>query len=411
MSELDSLAITVQRFAEQRARTGAAEIGARESEERFRDFAQAAGDWFWEADREHQITFLSEKFSDIFGIEIANYIGKTRWEVNEALDVDDNREKWEEHRRLVEAQKPFRNFVFRLEVSHLTPPIRDVSISGVPRYDSAGNFAGYRGTGADVTDFVAIELAHLEARREAEAANRSKSMFLANMSHELRTPINAINGFSEIISLQLMGEVPERYRDYAVDIHQSSRHLMRLIDDLLDMSKIDAGKMELMSEPVDIGALVKEAVRLVTEAAKDGGCTIELTQDHPMKWEVDRLRVKQILLNLLSNSIKFAPNGQIEVKVAIEDRHPTLIVKDNGIGMSKEGLERALSRFGQAEHKAYEVNHQGTGLGLFISKELAELHGGTLSIESEPVEGTIVSVRFPSDRLVLTSAGRSTVAS
>jgi len=238
----------------------------------------------------------------------------------------------------------------------------------------------------------------------AEAANKAKSEFLANMSHELRTPLNAVNGFSEIMIAEMYGPLGDaRYKEYATDIHNSGQHLLALINDILDMSKIEAGKMNLKFEPLNLEEVTEDAVRLVRNRAEAAG--LNLAVDFPFlpEIEADYRAVKQVLLNLLSNAIKFTPRGG-RVTVRAEVRQDSLgervrvSVSDTGIGISKEDLARLAQPFEQVESQ-HSKTTQGTGLGLALTKSLIELHEGALEMESTPGEGTTVSFILPIRRV------------
>ena len=248
---------------------------------------------------------------------------------------------------------------------------------------------------SDVTEIRAGERKLHEARSQAEAANHSKSEFLANMSHELRTPLNAIIGFTEIISQELFGPIAnKKYLEYVKDVHSSSLHLLSIINDVLDMSKIEAGKFELAKQPVALLDVLADVIRIVHERASCRG--IELVSqsgDEPVIVWADERAMKQIFLNLLSNAIKFSRDGG-KIYVRVSGEHAGYIaieVEDHGIGMNEEEQERALQPFGQAK-PATTGNYGGTGLGLPITKGLVEAHGGTLSIISNAGEGTMVRV-------------------
>jgi two-component system, cell cycle sensor histidine kinase PleC len=235
----------------------------------------------------------------------------------------------------------------------------------------------------------------------AEGANRAKSEFLANMSHELRTPLNAINGFSEIMVGEMYGPLGDaRYRDYSRDILNSGQHLLALINDILDMSKIEAGKMNLRFDPIGLEEVAEDAVRLVRNRAETAGLSlhIEFPADLP-EVEADYRAVKQVLLNLLSNAVKFTPRGgRIAIQADLRDdprgQRVRVTVQDTGIGISAEDLARLAQPFEQIENQ-HAKTQQGTGLGLALSKSLVEMHGGLLDLKSAPGQGTAASFSLP----------------
>jgi len=236
-----------------------------------------------------------------------------------------------------------------------------------------------------------------QEKAKAELASKAKTDFLANMSHELRTPLNAINGFSEIMVGELFGSLGDRrYKEYAGDILQSGQHLLALINDILDMSKIEAGKLSLRLEPVHVEDAVEDAVRLIrgrVEAAQLT-LTVELQPDMP-EIEADYRALKQVLLNLLSNAVKFTPaGGRVTLGGAFDHGAVRLTVRDTGVGIAPHDLDRIARPFEQVESEQAKT-HQGTGLGLSLSKSLVKLHGGDLQIASEPGAGTTVTVTLP----------------
>jgi signal transduction histidine kinase len=251
-------------------------------------------------------------------------------------------------------------------------------------------------------ELATAERVQREARREAEAANHAKSAFLANVSHELRTPLNAIIGFSEIIKNEMYGAVNiPQYAEYVRDIHESGRHLLNLINDILDFSKAEAGKLVLHETEVNLPAVISRCTRLVSELAQRCGVAIEVdTAENPPILFADERKTKQILLNLLSNAIKFTgEGGKVTTRVRVkEDGALALTVIDTGVGMTPEQIPLALSPFVQLED-VMTRRHQGTGLGLPLTKSLVELHGGTLSIASKLGEGTAVTALFPAQRV------------
>ncbi|HRE44554.1 MAG TPA: ATP-binding protein, partial [Terricaulis sp.] len=234
-----------------------------------------------------------------------------------------------------------------------------------------------------------------EERQRAEEASRAKSAFLANMSHELRTPLNAVIGFSEIMSNELFGPIGNpQYKQYATDIFDSGNHLLDLINDILDMAKIEAGKLTLAPRPLDPMVVIEQAVRLTKRRAEDKGLSIVIDAEEAPEIEADHRAVKQMLLNLLSNAVKFTDEGAIMVYARANPTGLTLRVIDTGCGIPPEHLPRLARPFEQVEQELAR-NHHGTGLGLALTKSLVEMHGGKFSIQSEVGRGTIVTITLP----------------
>ena len=274
------------------------------------------------------------------------------------------------------------------------------------RVDEIGSLA----QGLRVFRDNAIEQQRLRIEKDgAEAASRAKSEFLANMSHELRTPLNAIIGFSEVIRSAIFGPLSERYRGYAADIFDSGTHLLGLINEILDLSKLEAGRLELHEEDLDLAATVEACMNLVeTQAQKSKiGLSASLDREIPTVRADDR-RLRQILINLLSNAVKFTPEGgSVRVSSFPKNGGLAIAVSDTGIGMAREDIPKAMTTFGQVDSRVSR-KHQGTGLGLPLAKHLAELHGGTLTIESRVNVGTTITIVLPPERIVAPAARTAT---
>jgi signal transduction histidine kinase len=257
---------------------------------------------------------------------------------------------------------------------------------------------------------AAAQAAHEALRRakdDAEAASRAKSEFLATMSHELRTPLNAVIGFSEMMLGEIHGPLgEERYRGYAADILESGTHLLGIINDILDLSKAEAGKLELAEVVLDPRAAIENACRLIRPRAESAGLTFatSVPADLP-RLRADPRIFKQILLNLLSNAVKFTPTrGYVEITASADDAVGlTIAVRDSGIGMAAEHVQKALEPFGQVD-SSLSRRHAGTGLGLPLAAAMVERHGGQLRLDTVLGRGTTVVVTFPRERLVRLSA-------
>ncbi len=255
----------------------------------------------------------------------------------------------------------------------------------------------------DISDRKESEKALRRALEEADSANRTKTEFLANTSHELRTPLNAIIGFAEMMRTELLGPIGnQKYRGYAKDILASAQHLLQIIEDMLDVSKIEAGKLELNESEVDLGRVVTDVLRLVRGRADEA--QVELRINLPASLPLlraDERKLKQVFVNLLSNGVKFTPpGGRVSLSASINPAGALqLLVTDTGIGMAEQDIPTAVARFGRVE-RTIDRKYPGTGLGLPLAIDLIKLHGGTFDISSTVGEGTSVTVLFPADRTI-----------
>jgi PAS domain S-box-containing protein len=393
----------------------------RAGERRVRDFAETGSDWFWEQDADLRFTWVSAD-SPIRHPE--DTVGQTRWE-RAGADLTDP--SWAAHKVDLEARRPFRDFRYhRLDRDGL---LHHVSISGNPVYDDAGRFIGYRGTGRDVTARMQAQEELRAAKEQAEAASHVKSEFLATMTHELRTPLNAIIGFSELIRDQPVVGTRAEHVEYAKEINASGRHLLAMINDVLDLSKIEAGRYELSDEAVDLGEMLRSGCTALTPRAADGqvpliceaapgGVPSDLPGRAPGSApgvapggaivRADQRAVRQVVLNVLDNAVKFTPaGGTVTARIeAASDGGLAVVVTDTGIGIEPVALRHLFEPFRQAD-SSITRRFGGTGLGLAIGRRLMLLHGGMLAVDSAPGKGTAVHIIFPRERVIATPGGQA----
>jgi signal transduction histidine kinase len=264
-----------------------------------------------------------------------------------------------------------------------------------------GRFLCYEGMVEEITARKRVEEELRAAKEAAEAANRAKSEFLGTMSHELRTPLNAIIGFSEVISGELLGPVGvPAYKTYAGDVLSSGRHLLMLINDILDFARAESGRLPLREDKLDLSVLIEDTVRFMAPHAEAGGVRLSLDlSSAPAAIRGDETRLRQVLLNIIGNAIKFTPrDGRVDVRaLATASGEIRIEIRDSGIGMSAADLARAFEPFQQADG-GHNRKHEGTGLGLAICDRLMRLHGGRVLLMSELGRGTVATVVIPRER-------------
>ncbi len=371
-----------------------------ESEERFRAIAETASDWFWETDENLCFSFVSDRYFKVTEIQPKELIGISRMDFITPDHWKRSPEKWRQHKEDLENHRPFS---IRYWVKSQSGKKTCIETKGKPTFDPDGRFLGYRGAGTDVTDAVKAEEKLRQAKDEAEKAKKAKSDFLSNMSHELRTPLNAIIGFSGSIREQVFGPLGNpKYSEYVGDILASGEHLLKLINDILDVSTIEAGKTKLNEENVSISEIVKSSLLLVNAKAKEGRLSLkqDIADDLPLI-RADERRVMQILLNLLSNAVKFTPPGGTVTTAAhlCSGGDLVLSISDTGIGLSKKEIAKAMTQFGRIDSDLIR-KQEGTGLGLPLTKGLVDLHDGHFNIDSQAGQGTVVTVTFPKGGIV-----------
>ena len=348
-------------------------------------------------DREGRYLMINRASEEQFGVTCEEIAGMTPHDIfpKDAADAI-----WEHDQAVMESGQPVEEEI----VAEFEEGSRTFLAFKFPIRDDGGEISGLAGVVTEITERKKDEVALLMAKEEAELANRAKSEFLANMSHELRTPLNAIIGFTEVLEKEAFGpESDPRYGEYLKDIKSSGTHLLDIITDLLDMSKIETGNIQPREQDVDVREVIGSCVRLVEERASVGGVRVVAEardEQYPRLW-ADKRMVKQVLINLLSNAVKFTPAGG-EVKITPEwslEGGYLFEVSDTGIGIAKEDIPKAFTRFAQVQGDIRR-KYEGSGLGLPLSKSLVELHGGWIEMRSEPGEGTTVTVGFPAERVI-----------
>ena len=384
---------------------------------RFRDFARASSDWFWETDDQMNLTALSDRLTGLLGQPASQFIGKP---ISALGNLEDNLSGESPVTVALEGHSPFRNQLFQVE--NASGEIVLFHLSGVPLFDAAGAFKGFRGAGMDVTRLYVMEeqaratrqrlegaLGELEQKNialdiasgQAHSALKTKNEFLAAMSHELRTPLNAIIGFAESMQMKVFGELSDTYAEYANDILNAGQHLLGLINDVLDVSVIESGEINLAIEPVDLARVVDQARTLVMLRAEGKKIALDFPQIDPAVQVLgDDRRVLQILVNILTNAVKFTPeHGRIGLDVRGHDGPGAMLelsVWDTGPGVPEADQERIFEKFQQCIGEAYAGKPEGTGLGLHISRELARLMGGDIVMVSQDGDvGARFSVILP----------------
>jgi len=348
-----------------------------------------------------KVLFMNDAFARLRGFQSAHELmaQNVHQGTNAGIHPDDVALVAERIRRRTAGEEQISHYEFR--ILHRDGTVRWVdTLATVVEWDGQPASLSWM---TDITRRKDMEIELLRSKEDAEFANRSKTEFLANMSHELRTPLNAIIGFSEIIKTEMFGpNGQKKYVEYAADIHQSGEHLLDIINDILDLAKLEAGKLELRESEFDIPEVLSKCLTLVQARAKAAGVRLALSlPDQLPQLRADERLTKQVLLNLLTNAVKFTPpGGTVTLRAWIETgTNFNLSVSDTGIGMTPAEIEVALAPFGQIDSKVAR-QHQGTGLGLPISRSMMELHCGGIRIESAPNVGTTITASFPIERVI-----------
>ncbi|MGC2854754.1 PAS domain-containing sensor histidine kinase [Novispirillum sp. DQ9] len=418
---IDGLRRRVAELEAQAARAAAVEDALRQSQERYELAMRGPNEGLWDWDPNTKELYLSARLLAILGLGTET-LRTTSHEWLKLVHPDDV----PEYEAQVVAHLKGHSGHFECEYRVVGPDgrWRWVLARGLALRDDHGRAVRMVGSIGDITELKrreqslrdaheALRHAHADlelrvaertaelvaAKEQAEIANLAKSAFLANMSHELRTPLNAIIGFSDLMLSEPFGPLGSpRYGEYITDIAASGAHLLAVINDILDLAKVEAGKFELRLEPVDVADTVTAVTRLLHGRAVETGVRLvsEVAPTLPLL-RADALRLKQMLLNLVANALKFTPEGGVVALTArpCPDGNGLLLtVADTGVGMDDAGITKALQPFGQVD-TSLSRRHGGTGLGLPLTKSFTELHGGCMQIDSTPGQGTTITLRFP----------------
>lgn len=373
-----------------------AEQALRESEDRLRALVNNSPTKIHIKDAEGRYILINPEAERLFHITEAEARGKTTAE----LFPEATANRFVEHDRMVmDSGEPAQ----QEEEWETECGQRTYLTVKFPIRDASGRIKGVGAVGTDITKLKQAEAALQLAKESAEASDRGKSHFLAAMSHELRTPLNAVIGFSEIMMQKKLGDMNvDRYAEFAGDIHRSGCHLLDLINDLLDLAKIEAGRADLREEAIVVPKVVASCIDQVQERAATGDVSVETEFDAELpRLKADARKLQQILNNLLSNAVKFTPpGGRVSVRVRCSASDGYMFeVADTGIGIKQDDIRHVLTTFGQLDAD-FNRRYEGVGLGLPLTKSLVELHGGELDLQSREGTGTTVSIRLPASRII-----------
>ncbi|MBT3790275.1 MAG: PAS domain-containing sensor histidine kinase [Alphaproteobacteria bacterium] len=362
----------------------------KQSEARFQTFASSASDWFWEMDDQLRFSYFSDRFSAITGVEKSVLLGKTRQETGIPYLTDS---LWRNHLDDLANKRPFQNFVHPREMADGT--IVFLSINGLPIYDDNGVFLGYQGTGKDVTSQIESERSLNQAKNLAESANLAKSEFLSTMSHELRTPLNMVYGYGQMLASGDDEPLSENQIENVDQILDSTRQLLDLIDQVLDLSSIEAGRLQISAEEIVMRDVFHECLEVVDNLAADKGQIVssEFRTDRAIKVDYNRLR--QIMLILLTNAVSYC-EAESSIALICEDTSENkvrIMVSDSGPGISPEDQTAVFEPFNRLGRETGEI--AGAGIGLTIAKRLTDVMGGTIGVESDIGHGSKFWIEFP----------------
>jgi PAS domain S-box-containing protein len=363
-----------------------------ESEGRFRGLTRLSSDWYWEQDSQYRFTYVSEGLREHFGLDPARLLGE-RW--HEEADVHLVEGGWDGFRRQLEARRPFRDLLLQ----HEAPDgrMRYARISGEPVLGLDGEFLGYRGVGRNVTAEVRGEQELKAAKAAAEEANRAKSDFLSNMSHELRTPLGAILGFGQLLEEDVAALPNALHRQWVGSIVRAGWHLLGLVNEVLDLARIEAGRIELSLDAVSLEDLLDECRGEIAAVAAKRDIKVFAEATDTLYARADRMRLRQVLLNLLSNAVKYnRDGGEVHVSARAIGKMVRISVSDTGQGIAKDRMNELFQPFKRLGAERSKV--EGFGLGLSITRRLVEMMNGQMGVESELGRGSTFWFELPLDQ-------------
>lgn len=365
----------------------------RESESRFRVMADYAPVLLWMSDTTSLCTFFNQRWLEFTGRTLEQEWGNG-WA--EGIHFEDFQHAMHIYMTSFVQRKPF---AMEYRLRRADGEYRWIYDQGAPRFESDGRFVGFIGSCVDITERYEAHQALRRMNEELQAANQAKSEFLANMSHELRTPLNSIIGFADLMYRGEVGPLEETHREYLGDILTSGKHLLTLINDLLDLAKIEAGRLDLRLQPVDVACIAREVCDLMRNLASDREIDLVIETDPRLGTAtVDPDRLRQMLFNYVSNAIKFSETGTrvvVRVRTSGEDSF-RVEVEDEGMGIPSDDVQRLFKDFEQLDGGSAK-KHAGTGLGLALTKRLAEAHGGHVGAQSAPGKGSLFWAVLPRD--------------
>ncbi len=375
-----------------------AQDALKESEERFKTLADSAPVLIFMTDTNANHLYVNKNYLNYTGLTYSDLLG-TQWQ--NRIHPEDREEYLSRMASACQHQESLRAEV---RINRNDGQYGWVLVSVVPRYTATGLFMGFVGSGIDITDKKLLEESLEKAKVTAEDLNRRKSEFLSMMSHELRTPLNSIIGYSSIIQNNMAGPLNDNQSKFIQNVVYSGKHLLNLVNDLLDLSKVEAGKMKITVSQFDLPVLVQDVQSMLNDLAHRKNITLTFSiQPGITTVQADPERFKQILINLITNGIKFnRPGGEVRVRLFKRDDDAWLIgqVQDSGIGIPKSKFANLFGKFYQVDTSPARSN-EGSGLGLALTKELIELHGGTIEVDSEEGVGTTFTFRLPTVQTVV----------